>query len=93
MREDVNSGVNEKEGLAVFYLRRSSATNNIKRSFMSFNDLISYFGGLIEIIFGLSGLITVFFNEKLQKISLANKIYKIYVNNQNSENRETDITK
>lgn len=45
-------------------MRRSSATNKIKREFMSFNDLISYFGGLLEVIFSVAGMVTVYFNKK-----------------------------
>ncbi|KRX02228.1 hypothetical protein PPERSA_04850 [Pseudocohnilembus persalinus] len=65
-----------------FYLRKSRYTTTIEKSFMSFEDLLSYIGGFANVLYIVIGLVAYELNYEQQLIEVANSLYFFKRNNQ-----------
>lgn len=90
MREDSDSGVDEKHGLGSFYLRRSSISQFIDRKYVTFSDLVSYLGGIMQVLISIFGLVALYFNKTEQLITLANSLYT-FINIEKRKNNGNNI--
>ncbi|CAD8080324.1 unnamed protein product [Paramecium sonneborni] len=74
-RDLTELGRDTDDQYAIIYLRRSQFTQIISRKFQKLGELLSYLGGVVQIMRLLFGIVIVFCNRQLMLIELSNKLY------------------
>ncbi|CAD8161373.1 unnamed protein product [Paramecium pentaurelia] len=74
-RDLTELGRDTDDQYAIIYLRRSQFTQIISRKFQKLGELLSYLGGVVQIMRLLFGIFIVFCNRQLMLIELSNKLY------------------
>ncbi|CAD8150235.1 unnamed protein product [Paramecium octaurelia] len=74
-RDLTELGRDTDDQYAIVYMRRSQFTQIVYRKFLKLGELLSYLGGVVQIMRLLFGIVIVFCNRQLMLIELSNKLY------------------
>ncbi|CAK70025.1 unnamed protein product (macronuclear) [Paramecium tetraurelia] len=74
-RDLTELGRDADDQYAIIYMRRSQFTQIVYRKFLKLGELLSYLGGVVQIMRLLFGIVIVFCNRQLMLIELSNKLY------------------